>query len=357
MIPINLDLLARLPLPLAQLYRRACNAKTAQERHLSAFYLWEAALKLLGCTAVAVYASQLHHDPSLVERLQNLARPSLGHWWEFVRLLVATLADGGDPGFRAVRELVLGKTRDDLPRLAGLDAALLEVLEGKSGARSTVRLTELFDRLVHYRNSEFGHGAVGQRPAAFHERMSQALLVALAELLERLDVLAGRRLVYVADVRLLPSGRWLVERYELKGPSAARMASLDLPDAEEDRRLRPLPEHVYLDHSKAGPAGAEDAGCLTSLHPLLWHDPEAEETFFLNARKGKSRIELLSYTTGRSLDRADLARAQQELLGQLLGLPVSGERRSWPGRNGRGPRSRWRPNQGRCRGGWGNSSF
>jgi hypothetical protein len=78
MTGVNLDLLARLPLPLAQLYRRAANAKSAQERHLSAFYLWEASLKLLGCTAVAVYASGPRHDPSLVQRLHNLARPSGG---------------------------------------------------------------------------------------------------------------------------------------------------------------------------------------------------------------------------------------------------------------------------------------
>jgi hypothetical protein len=36
------SLAARLPLPLAQLYRRAHNAKTAIERHLTAFHLWEA---------------------------------------------------------------------------------------------------------------------------------------------------------------------------------------------------------------------------------------------------------------------------------------------------------------------------
>ena len=44
---VDEDLLRRLPLPLAQLYRRAHNAKSPQDRHQSAFYLWEAALKLL----------------------------------------------------------------------------------------------------------------------------------------------------------------------------------------------------------------------------------------------------------------------------------------------------------------------
>src|SRR4029077_14651306 len=87
------DLVRRLPLPLAQLYRRAHNAKTALERHLTAYYLWEAGLKLLGSVAIVGYAEQGPADPQLAERLQNLTRPSLGHWWEFVRRLVPILAE------------------------------------------------------------------------------------------------------------------------------------------------------------------------------------------------------------------------------------------------------------------------
>src|SRR6516225_6315294 len=151
-LPTFDDLVRRLPLPLAQLYRRAHNAKAALERHLTALYLWEASLKLLASIAVVSYADRPEHDAQLAERLQALARPSVGHWWEFVRLLVPALADAGDSGFGAVRELLLGRTRDDLPRCAGLDALLREELEGKPGARATVRLAELFDRLVTYRN-------------------------------------------------------------------------------------------------------------------------------------------------------------------------------------------------------------
>src|SRR5947209_2618163 len=73
---VDAQLIAGLPLPLAQLYRRACNAKGPLERHLAAFYLWEAALKLLASAALAVYAGRPGHDASLVERLKNLARPS-----------------------------------------------------------------------------------------------------------------------------------------------------------------------------------------------------------------------------------------------------------------------------------------
>src|SRR3954447_6035001 len=87
------DLARRLPLPLAQLYRRAHNAKTDRDRHDTAYCLWEAALKLLGSVAIVAYAEQAHAhahgEPAeaLRQRLENLARPALGHWWEFVRLL------------------------------------------------------------------------------------------------------------------------------------------------------------------------------------------------------------------------------------------------------------------------------
>jgi hypothetical protein len=90
--PFDETLAQRLPLPLAQLYRRAHDAGSAVERHLAAFYLCEAGLKLLGCVAVIEYAARGDHDPAIDERLQNLARPALGHWREFVRLLVPRLA-------------------------------------------------------------------------------------------------------------------------------------------------------------------------------------------------------------------------------------------------------------------------
>src|SRR5262245_37616124 len=120
-LAIDEDLLARLPLPLAQLYRRAHNAKTDLDRHNAAYCLWEAALKLLGSAAVASYADCGEPAPELSERLRNLARPALGHWWEFVRLLLPPLAESGDKGFSRARDLILGRARDDLPRATGLD--------------------------------------------------------------------------------------------------------------------------------------------------------------------------------------------------------------------------------------------
>ena len=59
-------LIQRLPLPLAQLYRRAHNAKTPLERHLTAFYLWEAGLKLLASVAIVEYVQRGQADAGLI---------------------------------------------------------------------------------------------------------------------------------------------------------------------------------------------------------------------------------------------------------------------------------------------------
>jgi serine/threonine protein kinase len=308
-------LLRRLPLPLAQLYLRAQNAKAPIERHLAAYYLWEGSLKLLGSAAVVTYADLGRHDAEIVERLKNLARPALGRWWELVRLLLPALAEAGDDGFAAARDLVLGKVRDDLPRAAGLDACLREALDGRAAARPTVRLSELFERLVRYRNGELGHGAAGQAAAGVYERVGTTLLLGVAEVLGRLDVLAGRRLVYVAEVRRQVAGDWLVEKYDLTAESARRLPSLALPASAA--AALPHPERVYLGRF------AEAAGeALAPLHPLVTYEPETAEAFFLNARRGAGRGEYLCYTTGRVADRRDCGAEQRELLARVLGLAV-----------------------------------
>lgn len=279
-VSINESLIPRLPLPLVKLIRRAQNAKTPLDRHQDAYYLWEAALKLLGSVAVVEYAALDAHDPKLVERLEALARPAVGHWWEFVRRLLPTLADAGDAGFLRARDLVLGRTRDDLPRAAGLDAALIELQQDRTSPRSTVRLTELFDRLVWYRNTEIGHGAAGQRPGRYYDRMSRALLGGVTEILGELDVLAGRRLIHVGDVRRQASGDWLVERYELIGESPRRIESLQVAEGHE--AALPRPERLYIERTaQDGPRS------LLSLSPLVHVSPVRDRAGLLPQRPSR----------------------------------------------------------------------
>jgi WD40 repeat protein/serine/threonine protein kinase len=313
---IDEEVVARLPLPMARLARRIPNAKSSFERHLAGYFLWESGLKLLASCAVVEYAERPELDEAMAGRLKNLARPSIGHWWEFVRRLLPVLAEEGDEGFLQVRDLVLGRARDDLPRVAGLDAALLEQTTGRPTARASVRLTEMFDRLVSYRNREIGHGAAGQRSGADYERMARALGTGLLQLFARADVLAGRRLIFVDDDRRLATGDWLVDRFELIGESARRLESLSVPG--DQSALLPLPQRVYLEFRDGSP------GRRRCLQPLLCYQPESGNVYFLNGRRGKAQAEYLCYDGGE-LARFDLRPDHRALLSSVLGRPVDEE--------------------------------
>ena len=213
-------LLDRLPLPLAQLYRRTLNAKIAIERHQAAYYLWEATLKLMASTAVVVYAERPHPDSKLTPLLAALARPQLGHWWAIARQLTQSLAQHGDAGFRRIEDFLLGSSRDDLPHMAGLDAP------ARCSERRHSEPCELFDHLVTYRNRLPGHGVLGMHGDGYYERFGSALRLAIEEFLGRVDPLAGRSLIYIGDVKQLAGG-WPVDRMhcEEKRPSADRRST------------------------------------------------------------------------------------------------------------------------------------
>ncbi len=120
--------------------------------------------------------------------------------------------------------------------------------------------------MVRYRNQELGHGAPGQRDAAFYDRIGKAILLGVGEILARLDVLAGRRLVYVADVRRQVSGAWPIERCEMAGETFRRLESVERHESEAS--ALPRPGRLYLDalgdpHTDPAPVPG------WSLHPLV----------------------------------------------------------------------------------------
>src|SRR4030095_84077 len=112
------------------------------------------------------------HERELASRLKNLARPSPANWWELVRRLVPVLAESGDPGFRGIRDVVLGRVRHGLPLAAELDAALCEALELELPAVDGVRLAELFDRIVRYRSKSMSRSSALRNAGDRLDRMS-----------------------------------------------------------------------------------------------------------------------------------------------------------------------------------------
>ena len=142
-----------------------------------------------------------------------------------------------------------------------------------------------------------------QLRTSHHEEMAKALLAGLTEILRRLDVLAGRRLVYIGGVRQ-DSGSWHIDRFELMGDSACRLEAARVP---RDLATRlPDANRAYLEI----PGAASDVAALRSLHPLLLYEPESGEVLIFNRRKGRSarRTEYLCYTTGLTSERVDSAR-------------------------------------------------
>ena len=287
------------------------NGKNAFERHNAAFYLWEAALKLLSCVAIVQYAAQASQDTAVSEKLQNLARPSTGHWWDFLRTLTPLLA-ATDSEFEAVRDLLLGPARArSCPARPAWTLRYAVFSTGKGTPCATVKPQELFDRLVRYRNRVFGHGAAGLHDQAFYDEMSRSLLAGLGEIFGRLDVLAGCKLIYISDVRRQASGDWLVERFDLTGETPRRLESLEMP--EQTASQLPRPQEVCLE--------LKDRRRI-ALRPLLFFDFDASSFYFLNSRRQKRNAEYLCYSTGKEIERDELRNERRKFLTDILGVSV-----------------------------------
>ena len=237
-----------------------------------------------------------------------------------------------------------------MPRAAGLDAVLREVIEKKPGARSTVRLNELFDRLVTYRNMELGHGASGLRLSAFYGRMERALLGGIPEILDRLNVLAGRRLVYIADISRRSSGNWVVERFELIGEVPRRLEPLELLPAAESAAF--VPDRVYLE--APGPTTATGDSRLlaastvpgealaaqnrfplasvpyTPLYPLAIFDHAANELLFFNTLRSRQRCDYLCYSSGEVQQKEQSGSQRPGCLAGCLANPAKFRRAKRP---------------------------
>jgi hypothetical protein len=207
------DLLVRLPLPLAQLYRRARNAKSAQDRHHNAYYLAEAALKLSACARIgAALASGLAPRSPLARSLEDLSLPSVGHWVGFLREAALHLRDRPDS---ALLPLAAAGEKLLLPGAFPAARAFAEQAArappggspaiGAGLARDASRqgILGFFSLVAAYRNQVFGHGA--QRLPAFYEELGPLLLAAAAEVL-REECLFGGLTLAVARLSPGPTG-------------------------------------------------------------------------------------------------------------------------------------------------------
>jgi serine/threonine protein kinase len=316
------EYLVRLPLPLAQLYSRAYNAKDARGRHDNTFYLFEALVKLAAAPLVATYLQETGRGAPRVAALDRLlcqlALPSLGQWLAMLRELARHFGTRPDAASHPLGQVweQLQRPHRDLPGVLALYRRIKNGPDGEPGGDQHCSLLQLFDALVQYRNGVFGHGA-GRFESFYEKEMGPLLFPAVNEVLGEgtLDILGprGSRLVYLTELRTGDDGQVEVGLRELVGLQGERLPPLTLRGPEAAALLpgrvavlwpgRPLP---------------------LRLDPLLvFRESElADELLFLNRDRNGRQVEYLSYTTGRAERDRDTTAALADLLSRVTGRTV-----------------------------------
>src|SRR5262245_24131682 len=159
------EYLLRLPLPLAQLYGRAHNAKDARSRHDNAFYLFEAWIKLAAAPLAARYLCEAEVSgqrvPAMDRALAQLALPSLGQWVGILRDGARHFGQRPDAGSHPLGHVweQLTAKHPDRPGLLALFRRIKNGPDGEPGGDVSCSLLQVLESLVQYRNGVFGHGA------------------------------------------------------------------------------------------------------------------------------------------------------------------------------------------------------
>lgn len=181
------------PYPIRALWRRARNAKSPKERHDTAYFAWEASVRL-GVAA---------RPPA---DAKSLTMPSTGQW---------------------VAALAAGDATLDHPALLRAASLFAEVVQGKPSAPRTVTARKLLDGLAAYRNQILGHGST--RAAEFYDDAAERLLDALgAAWGAGLFLPAEGKLVFVESVAIDGGGRRVARVVD---SSAATLPSSRRPGA------------------------------------------------------------------------------------------------------------------------------
>jgi serine/threonine protein kinase/tetratricopeptide (TPR) repeat protein len=318
------EYLLRLPLPVAQLYGRAYNAKSPRERHDNAFYLFEALVKLAASAATAYYLEEVSlgrvsRVPLLDRQLAQLALPSLGQWLAILRELSRHFGSRVDAAVHPWGTLwnQLSATRKDCPAILALYRRLKNGPDGDLAADQSCSFYNVLDALVQYRNAVFGHGAA-RFETFYTEEMGPLLFPAINELLAdgKLSILGptSARLVYLDEIRVREDRRKELGLRELVGTQSERIAPLVLTE-EEFGNL--APNRVCL----VWPGRVAPL----RLDPLVqYRESElTEEVLFLNRDRNGKQVEYLSYTTGRTERDRSMLPALTALLSEVTNRAVS----------------------------------
>ena len=317
------EYLLRLPLPVAQLYSRAYNAKDARSRHDNCYYLFEVLIKLSACPLTACYVQEIRRGGQRVAKLDQLllqlAFPSLGQWMAILRETARHYGSLPDAASHPLGQMwgQLNRPQHDPSALAALYRRIKNGPDGQPAGDKSCTILQLFEALVQYRNGVVGHGA-GRFESFYANDMGPLLFPAVNEILAEgvFSPLgpAGARLAYLTELRAVSEDRFELGMRELTGAQGERMASLAL-EAGEAAGLAPNRAAVLWPGLRAP----------LRLDPLMiFRESEvADEVLLLNGERGGRQVEYLSYTTGRTERTKDTAAELAALLSILAGKEVT----------------------------------
>lgn len=322
-IKFRREYLVRIPLPLAQLYSRAYNAKDARAQHDNSFYLLEALIKLAASVLVASYRRDASRTGNRVQRLDNLtaqlALPSLGQWVGLLREISRHFGSLPDASSHPMGHLwqQLSQKRRDLKHLLNLYRQTKNGADGQAATDQTFTVMQVLEALVQYRNGVFGHGA--SRFDEFYENeMGPLLFPAINELLSDglFEYLGsnGSRLVYITEIRKTSESGVELAMRELVGLQGERMAPASLT-ADEAKHLTPNCVAVlWPGHSVP-----------LRLDPLLQYRENelSDELLFLNRDRNGRQVEYLSYTTGRTERDKAMSPLMAAFLSEVTGRDIT----------------------------------
>ena len=322
--------LLRLPLPLAQLYSRAHNAKDNRSRHDNCYYIFESLIKLAACPLIGSYLDDLKrgrpHVQAIDRSLAHLALPSLGQWVAMLRVLSKHYGNSpdhkGHPLRTVWRKLNRKHTRAESPGIVALYRRIKHGPDGKLSADTTCTLLDLFDKIVRYRNDVVGHG--GPRFDDFFEaEMGPLMFPAVNEVLAEgtFDALGtpGTRLVYLTEMRMVAQGKFEVSLRELIGLQGERSAPMVF---DEDMAKALAPRHgSFPGLALIWPGHAAPL----RLGPMMrFRESEiADEVLLLNRDRGGRQVEYLSYTTGRTERDAEMSGAMAHIMSLVTARTIT----------------------------------
>ena len=317
------EYLLRLPLPVAQLYSRAFNAKDARSRHDNCYYLFEVLIKLSACPLTACYVQEIRRGGRRVAKLDQLllqlAFPSLGQWMAILRETARHYGALPDAASHPLGQMwgQLNRPQRDPSALAALYRRIKNGPDGQPSGDQSCTILQLFEALVQYRNGVVGHGA-GRFESFYANDMGPLLFPAVNEILAE-GVFSplgptGARLAYLTELRAVSEDRFELGMRELTGAQGERMAPLAL-EAGEAAGLAPNRAAVLWPGLRVP----------LRLDPLMiFRESEiADEVLLLNGERGGRQVEYLSYTTGRTERTKDTVAELAALLSILAGKEVT----------------------------------